>query len=734
MEAPEACRDGKRSAAETVRGNRGEPCRTVTHYIDDRIRHIRGVLAKSGINYDRACTDGANGDCWLSSNLTPWNKFLEPLCLELIELEPGMLCLRSINVEGRYHPCVEALYDGAYIFTWLPKQHACVQMIHLQESIIFRKPAYALKLALGESARLRHLALKGGYSTAFSERDLSEGMKPLTALESFEFTKLDLASHQLASDVAALLRRNGDHLAKVTFERNTLSHRSTTTLLAALAKCEALAQLSFDHNELNKANIAAMAAVVRSCKHLKKLCLRYSFDEDGHIGPIAEALQSNVSIVELKLHACDAPLQLLFNALETNATIRLLDVDSCALSAISTVSLAEALRRNKVLRSVALQHCSMDDTGAVVLGSAIVDNVALETLDLLHNRIAIRGVTHFCQGLRKNSTLRRVAFGPFGASVQERRELAHLLNQYECYGRIELSWADVDLAPLTIALALDSQSPLELDLGDTNELSSSLVCALFETLASNAMVRTLRVEARHYESLKAQALCKALISNKSIKSLELNVGINSFEGSLLVDVCKALLVNTTVTELTIYTREIGLRSSKWFAKVLTQNRTLTTIDLHCRHFDTKRLEMISRGMIENRVVTSFTFGNSLLRNRSAFRLHEALRRNIGLLNMAVKFVMQTNLTKHCAQAFEMLHGTPSLVSQVSKLCGKTERDAVAALDAADKYIHSHYLFVTGVVRFSVKCYPSAQTQADALNDYCWQAIAEFLKVSDVLDE
>lgn len=734
MEAHGVCQDGMHAAAETVSGNCGEPSRSVTHYIDDRVRHIRGVLARSGINFDRACTDGANGDCWLSASLTPWNKLLAPLCLELIELEPSKLCLRSINVDGRSHPGVDALYDGAYIFTWLPKQHACVQTICLEDSVLFQKPAYALKLALGESARLRHLRLKGGYSTPFSERDLSEGMKPLTALESFEFRKLDITSHKLAIDIAFLLRRNGDHLAKVTFERNILSQRSISTLLAALVKCKVLAELSFDHNDMNKANIAAMAVVIHSCKHLKKLALRYSFGGGGHIGPIAEALQCNASIVELKLHACQTSLAPLFKVLETNTTMRLLDLDSCTLSAASTTPLAEALRCNKALQSVALQHCSVVDSGAVALASAIVENVALETLDLLHNRVSIGGVTAFCQALRKNRTLRRVAIGPFGATNQQRRDLAHLLNQYECYGRIALSWADVDLAPLTIALALDSQSPLELDLGEACELSSSLVCALFETLASNAVVRVLRFEARHYEPLKAEALCKALISNQSIKILELQMGINSFEGSMLVDVSKALLVNTSVTELIIHTREIGLRASKAFAKMLTQNRTLTTIELYCRHFETKRLEMISRGMIENRVVTSFTFGNALPRNRSTFRLHEALRRNTMLLNMAVKFVMQTNVTKCCARAFEMLHGTSSLVSQISKVSGKPEQDVMAAVDAADKYIHSHYLYLTGVVRSSVKCYPSTQTQADALNDYCWQAIAEFLKVSDVLDE
>ncbi|KAL3226785.1 hypothetical protein MRX96_024614 [Rhipicephalus microplus] len=115
----------------------------------------------------------------------------------------------------------------------------------------------------------------------------------------------------------------------------------------------------------------------------------------------------------------------------------------------------------------------------------------------------------------------------------------------------------------------------------------------------------------------------------------------------------------------------------------------------------------------------------LLRNRALLRIRETVVRNLGLLNLAVKFVMRINLTKR---------GATSLVPQLSHVTGKTEQEALEAIAAAEWYRRSHYLQLTGVVKYSVECHPSAETQADALNDYCWQAIAQFLAVSDVRDQ
>lgn len=703
-------------------------------YIGNRVIHIRKVFASSGIDLEAACTDENGRTCWLPSNLSPWNKFLFPVCLELVETEPGALCLRSVNVEGRKFSHMDNLYDGAWVFAWLPSHHRCVQAICLCEAVLFERPAFTLKTAIGSSANLRHLTLKGGYSTRYDTNELSEALEPLTNLEIFEFVKLDVTSDLLPEVISNLLLRNRQRLVKVGFKRNAFSRRSTSSLLSALTQCTALAELSFSQIPLAEPHVKIMAALLREARLLKKLSLCFCFGEGVDLARIAKALEHNTSLQELKVEACEANMMTLFCALAANTTLRLLDLDKCTMSGSSAAALANALRQNKGLRSLAMEHCSVDDGMAAKLAEAIIQNEALETLELTENSVSALGIAAFCTALKKNHTLKRVSFGMFHATDAERGELAQLLNKSDCYGRITMPWADADLPHLTVALLVPSQSPSEVSLNEIADLSKALVCELFDTLASNTAVRTLKVEVRGYEADKADALFQALKTNRSIRSLELQLSVDSLEGSIITGVAKALVTNATVFELAIETSDVSLQASKMLASMLTQNTTLTSLDLHCRYLGTKRIETLSRGMMRNKAIISLNLNKVLAKNHVTFRLQEALRRNIVYLNMAVQFVMCTNLTKPYAEAFETLRRTSSLVLQVTKVSGFSEQEAERAMEAADNYIRTHYLFVTGVIKHSLSCYPGEGKQADALNDYCWQAIAAFLKVSDVLNE
>ncbi|KAH7976450.1 hypothetical protein HPB52_014381 [Rhipicephalus sanguineus] len=720
---------------------RGEPAleEAAHYYVDDRIQYIREFLASKGVDFDRPCTFDTHGDCWLAGTLPPWNKILSAVCLELIELQPATLCLRSNGLYSTGNTSVETLHYGAYLFKWLPEQHACVQSIFLAKSrSCFGKALFTM--ALPSIAHLRHLTLEGGYWTTFSELNLCDGMAAFKTLETVEFLELAITSDDLAHSIATLLRENGRHLVKVRFKRNFLSQPSAAVILKALLKCHLLSELSFDDNHLNKRNIESLDVVVRSLRNLKKLTLDSSFSKCEYFGPIAKALESNTSLEELSLKGYKYKFELLFEVLHTNTTLRLLDLEACKMTFSEALHLDTVLTFNKGMRTVNLSHCLLHVEGIVVLANALANAMAindtLEKLDLTDTCYTIQGVMAFCRCLKNNRTLRSVAFGSIMASDQDRMELSHQMSQHKWYGRIALSWVIADLTPLTMALKADAQSLEELHLYDVNdELLPFLLCPLFDALASNTMVRTLKLKVVYCNRRLVEALRNALISNRSIKSLELNLymDMDSFEWHIICDVYEALLVNTTVVELTLTVSEMKFRHSKLFAKMLRQNRTLTSIALSSVRLSGKPLNMISRGIVENNIVTSFAC-NQLPGNRASLRIREAIGRNVSLLNLAVKFVMRTMLTKSSAQAFETLRVVPSLVSQLSKVSGKSEQEALAAIQAADRYIRSHYLYLTGVVKFSVECHPSAQTQADALNDYCWQAIAQFLKVSDVRDE
>ncbi|KAL1475668.1 hypothetical protein MTO96_037116 [Rhipicephalus appendiculatus] len=358
-------------------GHEAPPPGTATRYcVDDRIEYIREFLASKDVDMHRPCTFDSDRDCWLAGTLPPWNKILSAVCLELIQLRPTTLSLRSYDYERKGNRSVEALRCGAYLFTWLPKQHACVQSIRLRG--IWTRPVVALKMPLQSSAHLRHLTLEGPYTTAFSERDLWEGMTALKTLETFEFLNIDIKSRNLARGIAALLRENGRHLVKVRFETNNLSQHSTAAILRALLKCQVLSELSFNRNNLNKGNIQTLAVVVRSLRNLKKMTLESSISEIEVFGPIAQVLQSNASLEELNLRGCKIQCELLFEALHTNTTLRLLNLNFCTMTSNDVMHLATALSFNKGLRMVLLQYCVLYGEGIVALANAMAINNTLE--------------------------------------------------------------------------------------------------------------------------------------------------------------------------------------------------------------------------------------------------------------------------------------------------------------------------------------------------------------------
>ncbi|KAL1485880.1 hypothetical protein MTO96_031694 [Rhipicephalus appendiculatus] len=375
-------------------------------------------LPSKGVDIHRPCTFGIDGDCWLAGTLPPWNKILSAVCLELIQLRPTTLCLRSNELDPKGNTSVEALRCIAYLVTWLPKQHACVQSICLHESE--EKPKFALKMTLQSSAHLRHLTLMGLHETAFGERDLCEGMTALKTLETFEFLNIHIKSRNLARGIAALLRESGRRLVKVRFENNNLSQDSAAVILVALLNCQVLSELSFNHNNLNKGNIETLAVVVSSLRNLKKMTLESSISEIGVFGPIAKVLQSNASLEELNLRGCYIQCGLLFEALHTNTKLRLLNVNRCPISFNDVMHLSTALSFNKGLRTVLLQYCGLYGEGIVALANAMAINDTLEELDLSYNYWTTQDVIAFCQSLTDNNTLRSVVFGRIVASAEER--------------------------------------------------------------------------------------------------------------------------------------------------------------------------------------------------------------------------------------------------------------------------------------------------------------------------
>lgn len=714
---------------------------------------IVGRLTARGLDLDRPCQyQSHDDDCWLSRGLHGWNKVLYPASLELKQVAPGRLAFLTLPTNRRPYGDVEELYDAAYVLSWLPRVHRCVQCVSLDgtRTVLLNRPASTLALTLGRSCNLRHLVLRGNYDydpientvgrdydTPVSDDELAEGLAALAVLEKFEFAQLPI-SVPLSRHMVKLINRNVDHLTSIVFENNGVSKNITNRLLRAMRRCRVLSELSVVKNILGKSCMASVAILVRDAKQLRKLDLSDSLKKRANLGGIAEALEVNTSLEELCFFQCEsdvtqseADIRRLLEALAVNKTLRHLDL--CGSNVGDSVALlAEALRANTGLRRLEMMYSRLDDSCAVQLAAALETNRTLEVLNLKDNMFTARAVAAFCTALHKNRTLKQVLFSQVRASEEERAWLSVQMAAGRGYTCIQVFWALPDIPMLSAVMAMASDSPTELHLCNTFYLTGNAIRTLLKSLATNSRVKVVTVVAVTHCAETVDALCHALVSNRTIERLEIAVGSDSKDDGLLARVAKALLVNRTVSEVHMKSTSLSLKSAKTIAFLLSKNSSITKLSLNTLwELKIKRVGIISRALAKNTAVMDFVLSPNLDANRVSWRISNALRRNTNLLNLAIRFLAGQRLDGQAARAFETLRMKPSLLPQL-KVNGQSGEDASSTIVSAQHYISSNYLRLAGVVRHGVVCHPSTSTQLDALNQDCWCAITRYLSLSDVI--
>ncbi|XP_070396257.1 uncharacterized protein [Dermacentor albipictus] len=707
-------------------------------------------LTKRGLDFDRACQyDELSADCWLCHDLDRWSKVLHPVSFELFETEPAKLAIRSTWTRWRKLG-EDELYDAAYVFSWLPKAHPCVQRIMIespgefidgshypfqranlkgQRMTSFYEQASVLALALSRSVNVQHLKLRGVYQTRVYDKELSEGLAGLGHLKSLELCHFPINA-SMSISLADLLRRNASHLTAVSFSANDMSQESVECLLRALQCCRFLGELSVVANDISRESVNSIATLLRVAKSLTKLTLDRSLEHSVNLSTLAEALKANTSLLELHIGDCFTCFAPLFEAIIANETLKHLVLNDCNINGSNAESLATALRSNVGLRTVELKHARVDADSMVTLAHGLETNSALELLDLRDNTATVRAINTFCRMLRNNKTLKCVQFSKVQATELERSTLSVEMAQAEGYSRIQMPWAELDLPLLSAVVALCSESLTELHLSVAYELNEISICALLQNLATNEYVRTVTVDLEGRKQV-AVALCCVLALNQTIQNLKIRNFSYSARG-LLGMVAKALATNNTVSQVCLESCNVSLRSLKSIAFMLTKNTAITNLNLYTGgSMRTKRLAIISRALVENQSIVDLTLTTVPNRNHVSSRMFTSIRRNTSLLNMAVRFITHQRLDRQAAVAFEALSEKASLVPHVMKVTEQTEAEAKKAVLSAKRYIQSNYFQLAGIVRESVVCHLGMGREIHTLNYECLYAIAQYLKLSDV---
>lgn len=235
----------------------------------------------------------------------------------------------------------------------------------------------------------------------------------------------------------------------------------------------------------------------------------------------------------------------------------------------------------------------------------------------------------------------------------------------------------------------------------------------------------------------ARHVCAAVLESRFITGLWLREDSISSGACLIVAEGLSQNKNNSLSILEAKMHKLDCESAKSLANILARNRTLLKVSLNFIRVNLYdgSLDILSAGLRKNPVIKEFLVFHTR-RHGYCLKLTESMQetidRNQKNWNYAVKFVLCAKHNKRQVEAFDLLCGAPCFVSSVAKVTGKPRREVQQMVNSARRFVHTNYLLITKVVAEKVECLPGKGTQLDGLYLDCWLAIAQYLKVSDVL--
>uniref|UniRef100_A0A1E1XDG9 Ran gtpase-activating protein n=1 Tax=Amblyomma aureolatum TaxID=187763 RepID=A0A1E1XDG9_9ACAR len=702
-----------------------------------------------GLSTERSCSADSFTDCWLVDQLASWNKALRATRLVLTEFEPGKLCLRSYDDRDDYG----ARYrgggnenDGAFLLAWLPRHHQCIHEVLVYDRTQFERLSFVSSFIVGPAPNLRRVVLHPRYRLE-PESGFLEAFGPPQCLRELDLTNVNV-SDGLAPKVADVLRGNAPTLRSVKLVGNQLSPESAGTLLLALVACERLKDFALQDSTKSSA-CDAMAEVFRSNRVIQKVSLV------GLCKAGMSCKHLNYSFASGR-RVCLHCLSDLFAALEGGLSFQDLTLEATSIGDTMGEALAQFLIKHHPLQTLSLLNCSFDITGATHIAKALSANCTLEHLNLHNCSLEADIVSMLCSGLPANMTLKSLVLPEISSTsriIQEANPTLELL-RLESPGRIQF--------PLFVHLPSFVSPSLAQALGCAAKVKichwgfvGDALCAVYASLALNHSLRSLHIDYMGGGTADDGTTPGALISalSSALKAcgrfqtfhLDLHRAYDESEeiAPLLADVFDALTHNPRLRKLSLVTSRLTLKTAQSLSVLVAQCKR-SLVELHIASIDNMAdvvigvlHKMVVKNVFLSRISVRCSAWDDVVRSSAA--MDDAKESNRGLLNKAARFVMSLDggpvlsAENRCAAAFDELSDAASLREHLVVLSGKCEGDVSLDIKRARCYLQENYMVFAGIVQAAVTCEgDDSSAQLDSLNVDCWRAIAQYLKLSDVV--
>ncbi len=280
----------------------------------------------------------------------------------------------------------------------------------------------------------------------------------------------------------------------------------------------------------------------------------------------------------LDMHGCrlhdDDSIERLATLLRSLPAIETLDLQWNSIGAHDAQILTSALPPS--LRSLALGHNELSDEGCALFATALLNHSRLERLDLSVNHVQANGARALARLLRSNIVLTSLDLLGNHLRNDGVEYLLAALNGHSALRTLNVFGNGIT----NIDSILQPDLPLHsIDVGN-NAIGDAGALVLANLLRANPVLSSLYLQHAQIGNAGVDALATALTSNSHLQVLSL-AGV---EGVLIQDngasaLARALLQNTGVRELYLWSNAIGDAGARALANAMEHNMGMRVLDL-----------------------------------------------------------------------------------------------------------------------------------------------------------
>ena len=170
--------------------------------------------------------------------------------------------------------------------------------------------------------------------------------------------------------------------------------------------------------------------------------LKMSNNQSGIAHNIAATLQTNTTMRTLDISCCsisDKGVESLARALAVNRSLQELNISNNNIGDNGIAHIATALQTNTTMRTLDISRCNISDEGVKSLARALAVNRSLQELNIIDNKIGDNGIAHIATALKKNCTLKTIV--PVSVTDEGVESLAAALTLNTSLEILELHWS-----------------------------------------------------------------------------------------------------------------------------------------------------------------------------------------------------------------------------------------------------------------------------------------------------